>query len=412
MCDNLDIVTLASVAALKHQWQQLIGNHHIKRKYHLNTGRILIRTDLRTTSIEYQPTVNPMDVRVVCNGYNDTLAVIKAFGHIFTNFKVEISLEEGMMNNVKQLVLYIGKHCNTDHDVLINGRSSFSLSTEVFKMVFPRATKVQLNQFHHYHRGPLELLTTFPCMESLVTDSTLTLELNRRLPRLRHFTTLENNPPEFTQFLECNPGLHSFYTDLLSDHRRLHKLSKLQPDLRSLHITYWWSSAGYLIEEPMRFPNVRHFTLNVLHLLEHFSEEMRHNLLVLQFDRLKTMKLKTSDMSEKRFLLEFIARYQTLETVEIETLSLNRSDLMQLVESLAQLDTLKIRISKRNDVKELHSFFEEATTLNRVVVSKFRSRKLEDYVLLENLPEQWQFIRKEHEAPLEYFIFERVQEGE
>lgn len=414
ICEHLGIVDLANLAALRQDWQRLIGRHIIKRKFHLGTGQVRIRLDqdeeytmcsIMHTSVNHEdgPCIEHTD------SIDDTIAVIKSFGYMFNKAtEVMLTLAEEILPRFAAFAYHIEKYCTNDYNVTLYACPTTSDLFNLNNYAFPNAIKLRMTYFRHYAGRPVVIAHTYRRIQTLETDVTSHLILDEHMPTLRDFISFEENPPKFTQMLRCNPQLRNFRTTALADPIEQRELSVLLPNLESLYVIQWWSIGTQRIEQPIRFPRVRYLILNIVHFLEPFDDTWKHNLHSLQFDCLDVFELRTIEIDDRQFLLDFIAMNPSLKSVEIESLDLSWLELRQLVRALPILETLKMRIGRVWELEPLGIFFRmlDGTTVKQVVLcsvpNTLRRQKLKTF-----LPDEWVIVITDFDFEYEYTFIER-----
>lgn len=312
------------------------------------------------------------------SGANDSLQFLRCFGCVISDLRCYLINET--LKTVDRLCFYINEYCaesliklgmcgrGTDAIIFANNQRPFvNIETLVLTVCRLGTNVMQFNKL-------------FPKMRNL------TLSSNRMVEN-------ECNDMHFPDLRSLKYDLKPMYCGMLIPH--LENVIRLNPNLRSLEISYWDRE---LIPKISKYlPQLEEFKIFTL-----YDGKPNYGIDQLHFKSLKKFKCSQSNiLSEFEFscdqleeiflsdqkinnLVNFIEKNSTLKIIGLIFYDLSNKDVLQLAKTLPPLSQLNMCIQKKisvdeaihfvNELKQIKEFSFKKDDDDRSIVNDLRAR--------------------------------------
>lgn len=130
--------------------------------------------------------------------------------------------------------------------------------------------------------------------------------------------------------------------------------------------------------QPIRFPNVTHFRLDVgffVGLSQEFHNSVRQRLALLEFDHLKSFTF-AQGVTAIPGIVDFIVRYRELTSLHLEAMPLSYAEMRRFIDELPQLREISFDCQMGEQLLDVRRIMNETNDLQRIsiFVGKFEQR--------------------------------------
>lgn len=385
--DWLDLDSSINFASANPHARHLIADSVFKTKLRFHEKPIII------LKVPYRgrpkSTIHADDDRITIDRYENVQRILSNFGNVMTNIEFDAShfnstetiriaelINENCFSSVQRLIIRF-----RSEDLAVNWTKKFE---SIEEMTLDRANKF----------GQMSYAELFPHIQSLKLehfDNTWDLSRNLsflevNLPHLRNVDidigSSKNVNPSLFEFFRLNPQLRRFTTANFVSTEYLQFIATALPSLEELELTSYYGD--FLCDRSNRtihFDSVRSFSISLFR---------KPPLAVpLSFKNLRFLHLRTDSLYQP--YIDFIGKCKRLETIEfggIEDIRPSYFELKQIVDSLPQLEELRVPLEKDVNGDGISQFLTKQTQLKRITVELYAYSSNRDK-LLAKLASGW-----------------------
>lgn len=394
--DHLSLNDLVNVAALSPQFMELIKTHYIIGKYRLHEHQIEILYIEALDIIDADVTFN--HGKLIINGYNNSLLVLKSFGSTFRQMQIEFA--PGSYRYAPEISQYLNSYCSMATPTIRLIRGAIDNYIQPANVSFNNVTSVSLREDESSESfiDEIRLDRTFPQMQKLTINYYRQLQnLAQNYPNLKEFNFLPTDQNEnFTKlyaFFRLNQQIEIVHTKLYHDHDYLRNLNEALPNLVSLSMTSDYFHPYDVVDGVVVFANVKHLLLSLRSFRHDLVAGVRERLSLIRFKQLQSISITSMDSVPTDFLLEWMADNKQLSVVLMDRVEFTAEQLMRLVEMLPALNELSFAWSDQNSLVELWEILPNVGSgeLKTVTVTLVARLKVQD--VMGFVPAQWTLKR-------------------
>lgn len=360
--DFLSIQELFKMAKLHPHYRDLIAQHYLIGQRHYDKRPIRIAVNewcTMSSNLDY-----------FADGCDETLLVLRLFGHIFGNIKVWLDA----FGNARslQVLAAVNAHCTrATIGVAIERVDADTLDDYHFTLDRANAVEVSVRRW----ASKIRLAEYFPAMQKLDIFTLGEMPvIAHHFPQLRrvNLRTLGYDlaaDSQLLEFIRLNPQIRLLHTPAFgNNHSYIEYVQEWLPELETLSIHDIDDNPNNRTDV-VRFNSVKHYHF-ASHRLVSQDADIRDKVPNVAFAQLESIAYFSGCPSPSSIdqLIEVLARHQTVKRVNLLSASAewSRAQMVRLTESVPRMRELLLSWSNAHTTDAFMAFLAEPNGLERI----------------------------------------------
>lgn len=380
--DEFTFEQLMDIASITPKYHEIIQDTYLIGKYSLHERTLHL--SLTEDAALYFWTQR---IHNVLYGYDKTLFVLQAFGHLFRH--IELHIDTTREARLKGLADHINKYCQ-------NATQQIELKNKFYGryLSLPNATQVIIYFVTLAEQSDLN--DYFPRMESLKVHGKSDLKLlGHFFPYLKtveielNCATVDTDS-NIRKLLGLNTQITTFKTPFGRSGSLLQYASETLPALETLFIHNLYIHPNEVASHGLiHYAHVKQFKTIVV--CESPCWPSLHRFLTsIAFDELETFTLLTNDQTKVDDLTAWIVRNRSLKHLQILLAELTAQQIIRIIRSLPELQEISLSWSSTETLAELQTVMLSDVKNFAKISVRYR---FADEALLNIAPAGWTMLR-------------------
>lgn len=372
------------MAELHPHYQDLIAQHYLVGKRHYDRLPIRIRVSewcTMSTAFDY-----------FADGCDETLLVLRLFGHIFGSIKV--TLDAFGNARTLEVLAAVNAHCTrATIGIAIERAGADNLDDYHFTLEHASAVEVSVRRW----TSKIRLAEYFPAMQKLDISTLGEMPaIAHHFPQLRHVNlrALDYDlaaDSQLLEFIRLNPQIRQFNTPAFqNNHSYIEYVREMLPELETLSI-HDIDDRPSNRTDAVRFDSVKHYNF-ASHRLVSYDADIRDKVPNVAFAQLESIAYSSACPSPRSIdqLIEVLARHQTVKRVNLlgAVAEWSRAQMVRLTECVPRMSELLLSWSNAQTTVEFMAFLAEPNGLERVTARVYSRVTAEEFSA--TVPDAWE----------------------
>lgn len=353
--ERLTPADLVSVAAVSPRISQLIWDYRLIPELGRKSSAISITVSSHYNKLLISPDGDESNFRALFTKPDSILGTLKAFCPFFARLGIVLDyFSRRNFNFTDELFDHVNRYCATvpQKVTVINAKETIDAFTaQNVSSVTIHSPEALKNFSINGH---------FPRVERLSILISNSFGITEHLPELKHFELLDGTCGHFDlkTFAEFNPKTRSVKLDLCDGLDDINEVSKIFPDLVSLHYKPKRNSNHASNEDKntvqlVRFPNVTSYTIDLMdykreQLDPAFYVNLSRRFSSIRFDQLESLVFISLVNNSSMNQMGFVSQYKDLIRLDFSSYELCFEEVKRLVYALPSLKEIRIKPNKQH----------------------------------------------------------------